>query len=165
MLLNCGVAEDSWESLGLQAYKNQSILKEFSPKYSMQGLMLKLKFHDNRGWDVCISSVTQWIWVWASYWSWWSTWKSGMLQSMVFQRVRHNWATELNCQWKTTFMTAICSFLSSLCFLVLYFIYFSLKYSWFTAFCQFLLYRKLTQLHTYIHCFLKYYYPLWFISG
>ena len=37
MLLNCGVGEDSWESLGL------SILKEISPEYSLEGLMLKLK--------------------------------------------------------------------------------------------------------------------------
>ena len=43
MLLNCGVGDDSLESLGLQAYKNQSILKEISPKYSMEGLMLKLQ--------------------------------------------------------------------------------------------------------------------------
>ena len=41
MLLNCGVGEDSWEPLGLQS--NQSILKEISPEYSLEGLMLKLK--------------------------------------------------------------------------------------------------------------------------
>ena len=35
--------EDSWESLGLQGDHNQSILKEVSPEYSLQGLMLKLK--------------------------------------------------------------------------------------------------------------------------
>ena len=40
MLLNCGVGEDSWESLGQQA---ESILKEISPEYSLEGLMLKLK--------------------------------------------------------------------------------------------------------------------------
>ena len=33
MLLNCGVGEDS----------NQSILKEINPEYSFEGLMLKLK--------------------------------------------------------------------------------------------------------------------------
>ena len=38
MLLNCGVGKDSWESLGLQ-----SILKEISPEYSLEGLILKLK--------------------------------------------------------------------------------------------------------------------------
>ena len=42
MLLNCGVGEDSWESLGLQE-TNQSILKEISPGCSLEGLMLKLK--------------------------------------------------------------------------------------------------------------------------
>ena len=41
MLLNCGVREDSWESLGLQG--DQSILKEISPGCSLEGLMLKLK--------------------------------------------------------------------------------------------------------------------------
>ena len=38
MLLNCGVGEDSWESLGLQGDP-----KEISPEYSLKGLMLKLK--------------------------------------------------------------------------------------------------------------------------
>ena len=42
MLLNYGVGEDSWESLGLQGV-NQSILKEISPKYSLEELMLTLK--------------------------------------------------------------------------------------------------------------------------
>ena len=36
MLLDYGGGEDSWES-------NQSILKEISPEYSLEGLMLKLK--------------------------------------------------------------------------------------------------------------------------
>ena len=39
MLLNCGVGEDSWGSLGLQGH----ILKEISPEYSLEGLVLKLK--------------------------------------------------------------------------------------------------------------------------
>ena len=43
MLLNCGVGEDSWESLGLAKRSNQSILKEISPGCSLAGLMLKLK--------------------------------------------------------------------------------------------------------------------------
>ena len=43
MLLNCGAGEGSWESLGLQGNSNQSILKEISPEYSLEGLMLKLK--------------------------------------------------------------------------------------------------------------------------
>ena len=43
MLLNCGVGEDSrvpW----IARRSNQSILKEISPEYSLEGLMLKLKF-------------------------------------------------------------------------------------------------------------------------
>ena len=43
MLLNCGVGEDSSESLGLQIRSNQSILKGMSPEYSLEGLRLKLK--------------------------------------------------------------------------------------------------------------------------
>ena len=43
MLLNCGVGEDSWEPLGLQGDPNQSILKEITPEYSLEGLMLKLR--------------------------------------------------------------------------------------------------------------------------
>ena len=42
MLLNCGVGEDSripWTA----RRSNQSILKENSPEYSLEGLMLKLK--------------------------------------------------------------------------------------------------------------------------
>ena len=43
MLLNCGAGEDSGESLGLQRDPTWSILKEFSPGCSLEGLMLKLK--------------------------------------------------------------------------------------------------------------------------
>ena len=43
MLLNCGVGEDSWESLGLQGDPTRPILKEISPRCSLEGLMLKLK--------------------------------------------------------------------------------------------------------------------------
>ena len=43
MLLNYGVGEDSWESLGLQGRSNQSLLKEISPGCSLKGLILKLK--------------------------------------------------------------------------------------------------------------------------
>ena len=44
MLLNCGVGEDSGESLGLHGDPTSpSILKEISPEYSLEGLMRKLK--------------------------------------------------------------------------------------------------------------------------
>ena len=44
MPLNCGAGEDSWEILGQRGDLTcQSILKKISPKYSLEGLMLKLK--------------------------------------------------------------------------------------------------------------------------
>ena len=45
MLLNCGIGEDSWQSLGLQGDQSlqQSILKEIIPEYSLERQMLKLK--------------------------------------------------------------------------------------------------------------------------
>ena len=39
MLLNCGAGEDSWTA----RRSNQSILREISPEYLLEGLMLKLK--------------------------------------------------------------------------------------------------------------------------
>ena len=42
MLFNCGVGEDSWVPWTARR-SNQSILKEISPEYSLEGLMLKLK--------------------------------------------------------------------------------------------------------------------------
>ena len=51
---------------------------------------------DDRGWDGWMSSPTGWTWVWVSSWSWWWTGKPGVLQSTGSQRVRHDWATELN---------------------------------------------------------------------
>ena len=100
---------------------NQSILKEISPEYSLKGLMLKLKIQYfgylmwrtdslektlmlgkiegrmKRGWQRIRSPwPTWWTWAWTSSGSWWQTGKPGMLQSTGSQRVRHNWATELN---------------------------------------------------------------------
>ena len=122
MLLNCGVGEDSWESLGLHR-SNQSILKEISPGYLLEGQIWswssntlancckelthlkrpwcweRLKVageRDNRGWDGWMESPTQWIWVWANSGSWWWTEKPGVLQSMGSQKVGHDWETELN---------------------------------------------------------------------
>ena len=43
ILLNCGVGEDS-RVLWTAKRSNQSILKEVSPEYSLEGLMLKMKF-------------------------------------------------------------------------------------------------------------------------
>ena len=102
---------------------NQSILKEISAEYSLEGMMLKLKLQyfghlmqrtdsfektlmlgksevggegDNRVWDGWMASRTQWTWIWVSSRSWWWTGKPVMLQSIVSQRVGQAWATELN---------------------------------------------------------------------
>ena len=104
---------------------NQSILKEISPEYLLEGLMLKLKLQylatwceelthlkrpwcwerlkvggeeDDGGWDGWMALPTQWTWVWVNSRSWWWGGKPGMLQPMGSQRVGHNWVTELN--WK-----------------------------------------------------------------
>ena len=53
-----------------------------------------------RGWDGWMVSLTQWTWVWVNSRSWWWTGRPDVLQSMGSQRVRHNWATELN--WTET---------------------------------------------------------------
>ena len=47
-----------------------------------------------------MASPTQWIWIWVNSGSWWWTGRPGMLQSMGLQRVRHDWATELNRIWE-----------------------------------------------------------------
>ena len=100
---------------------HQSILKENSPEYSLEGLMLKLKLQyfghlmeeltywkrpwcwerlkagdeaNDRGWNGWMVSPIQWTWVWVSSGSWWLTGKPGVLQSIGLQRVGHNWATD-----------------------------------------------------------------------
>ena len=102
---------------------NQSILKEISPEYSLEGLMLKLKLQyfghlmrrtdsfentlmlgkieggrrrGDRGWDGWMASRTQRTWVWVSSGSWWWTGRPGVLQSTGSQRVGQDWATEPN---------------------------------------------------------------------
>ena len=43
-----------------------------------------------------MASLTRWTWVWVNSGSWWWTGRPGVLQFMGLQRVRHDWATELN---------------------------------------------------------------------
>ena len=93
MLLKCAAREDlrvPWTA----RRSNQSIIKEINPKYSLEGLMLKLKFQyfghlmqitdslektlmlgrlkaevegGDRGWDGWMASSTQWTWVRANF--------------------------------------------------------------------------------------------------
>ena len=57
---------------------------------------LKAGEGEDTGWDGWMASPTQWTRVWVSSGSWWWTEKPGMLQSVVSQRVGHDWETELN---------------------------------------------------------------------
>ena len=43
MLLNCGVGEDFLRGHWTERRSNQSVLKDISPEYSLEGLMWKLK--------------------------------------------------------------------------------------------------------------------------
>ena len=43
MLLNCGVGEDSWESLGLQGDPTSPFWRRYNCGISLEGMMLKLK--------------------------------------------------------------------------------------------------------------------------
>ena len=63
----------------------------------------------NRGWDGWMASPTQWTWVWANSGRWWRTGKPGVLQFMGLQRVRHDWANELNwCTWNSITLATWC---------------------------------------------------------
>ena len=96
---------------------NQSILKEISPEYSLEGLMLKLKLQyfghlmwrtdslkktptleilkaggegDDRGWG-WMASLTQWTWVWASSGSWWWTGRPGSCAAVLGVAKSQTW--------------------------------------------------------------------------
>ena len=123
MLLNCGVGEDSWESLGLQGNptslssrrsilgvhwkdwcwsRNSNTLATWCEELTLlkrpwcwERLKVGEEMED-RGWDGWLASPTQWTWVWVGSTSWWWTGKPGVLWSMGSQRVGHDWITELN---------------------------------------------------------------------
>ena len=123
MLLSCGIGEDSWESHGLQGDSTspswrRSVLgvhwKDWCWSWNSNTLATSCEelTHwkrpwcweglgaggegDDRGWDVWMASLTRWAWVWVNFGSSWWTGRPGMLQFMGLQRVRHDWATELN---------------------------------------------------------------------
>ena len=119
--LNCGIGEvgsplDCKEIQPVHPKGNQSWM-------FIEGLMLKLKLQsfghlmwradslerpwcweglgaggegDDRGWDGWLASPTRWTWVWVNSRSWWWIGRPGVLWFMGSQRVRHDWATELN---------------------------------------------------------------------
>ena len=50
---------------------------------------------DDRGWDSWMASPCQWTRVWVDSGTWWWTGRPGMWQFMGWQRVEHDWMTEL----------------------------------------------------------------------
>ena len=64
---------------------------------------------DGRGWDGWMVSPTQWTWVWVDSGSWWWTGRPGVLWFMGSQKVRHDWATELN--WERNTVTIIWTYI------------------------------------------------------
>ena len=108
----------------------QSILKEISPEYSLEGLMLELKLQyfghlmqrtdsserpfcwerlkaggegDDRRWDGRMASLAQWIWVWVNSEIWWWTGRPGVLQFMGCKESdMTEWLnwTENHCRWQ-----------------------------------------------------------------
>ena len=124
MLLNCGVGEDSWESLGLQGdptspsqgdqpwdFFGRNDAKAETPVlwpphvkswhifwkrlWCWEGLGAGGE-GDDQGWDGWMASPTWWTWVWVNSGSWWWTGRPGVLQFMGSQRVGHDWVTKLN---------------------------------------------------------------------
>ena len=59
---------------------------------------------DDRGWDGWMESPTRCTFVWVNSGSWWWTGRPGMLRLMGWQRVGHDWPTELN--WIIIFITS-----------------------------------------------------------
>ena len=117
------VLEKTLESPWTARRSNQSIVKEISPGCSLVGLMLNWNSNtlatwceelthltrpwcwerlkagregDDRGWNGWMTSPTQWTCISVNSGSWWWTGRPGVLQSMGSQRVRHDWASELN---------------------------------------------------------------------
>ena len=120
MLLNCGVGEDSWESLGLQQdptspFWRKSVLNihwkdgywswnsntlatwwEELTHWKRPWCWERLKAEgegDDRGWGDWIASPTQWKWVWANSRRCWRTGNLGVLQSMGSYRGGHDLMT------------------------------------------------------------------------
>ena len=123
MLLNCGVGEDSWKSLGLQrdptnpswrrwvlgihwkdwcwSWNSNTLarsceeLTHWKRPWCWERLRVRGE-GDNRGWDGWMASPTRWAWVWVNSGSLWWTGRPGVLRFTGSQRVRQDWVTELN---------------------------------------------------------------------
>ena len=125
MLLNCGVGEDSWESLGLQrdptspSYRKSVLNSHWKDRcwswnsntlatwceeliqWKRPGCWEILKAGgegDDRGWDGWMASPTQWKWVWVNPGIWW--WKRSLVCCSPWHHKESD-MTELN--WKKVY--------------------------------------------------------------
>ena len=164
MLLNCGVWEDSWESLGLQG-------EPTSPSWgkSVQGVHWKdwcwswnsntlvtwrveltlwkrswccerLRAGgegDDRRWDSWMASPTQWTWVWVDSGSLWQIGRPGVLPFIGSQRTGHDWATELIVlEFFVYFEIFICKYYLIFCLQIFFPSYTVLLIFWTRSFTQ-----------------------------
>ena len=116
MLLNCGVEEDSWESLDgkeikpvnpkrnqpwifigrtdlklkLQYFGHLMQRAQLTAKDPMLGKSEGKRRRGDRG-DGGTAALTQWTWVWANSGRWSRTQEAAVLQPMGSQRVWHDW--------------------------------------------------------------------------
>ena len=123
MLLNCGVGEDSWESLGLQGDPTSTfwrrttlvfLWKEWCWSWNSSTLATSCEEltyckrlwcweglgtggeGDDRGWNGWMASPSRLTWIWVNSGSWRWTGRTDVLWFMGLQRVGHNWVTEPN---------------------------------------------------------------------
>ena len=120
MLLNCGVGEDSWESLGLHGDPTSPfwrgsamgfLWKEWCKSWNSSTLATSCEelTHwkrlwcleglgaggegDDRGWDGWMASPTGWLWVWVNLGSWWWTGRRSAIHGVAKSRIRlSDWA-------------------------------------------------------------------------
>ena len=124
MLLNCGVGEDSWESLGLQGDPTSPfwrsalgfLWREWCKSWNSSTLATSCEelTHwkrpwywealgaggkgDDRGWDGWMASPTQWTWVWVNSGNWWWRGRPVVLQFMGSRsRTRLKWTEPQSC--------------------------------------------------------------------
>ena len=129
MLLNCGVGEDSWESLGLQGdptspFYRRSVLgvhwKDWCWSWNSNTLATSCEEltqwkrpwcweglgaggeGDDRGWDGWMASPTRWTWVWVNSRSWWWTGIHATIHGVAKSRTRLSDWTEVRAPCQVT---------------------------------------------------------------
>ena len=142
MPLNCGVGEDSWQSLGhrgdqtSRSYRksiwnthwkdwywswNSSILVTWRKQLTHWKSpwcweILRAEGEESiRGWDGWMASPVQWTWTWANSKRWWGMKWPGVLQSMKSQRAGGSWRTEHHQQHPKVFCFGISIILNCRC--------------------------------------------------